>query len=97
MAEVIMLVATTYGSTIQKGDVVDVPDEVAERWVKHKIAKYAEPRNDSKDSESGQIDYASYRASELQQIAKEREIEGWSSMKKEELVQALQQDDRQRG
>lgn len=92
MAKVILLVSTHYGSPYNKGDIVDVPDRVSDRWVKNGIAQLLESEEGTPARDVVNYD-RDFKAVELQQIAKEREIDGWDSMKKAELVTALQKHD----
>lgn len=97
MTKVIMLVSTHYGEPHKAGDVADVPERIAERWVQSGVAKFAEER-EIENPETGEVieksvNYNSYKAGELQKIAEERDIDGWDSMKKADLVKALNEDD----
>lgn len=100
MAKVILKTSTFYGKPYKEGDVAEVPDRVASRWVAGGLAEYAEPQEvtnpETKETETVTVNYDSYKAAELQQIAKDREIEGYDSMKKAELVDALKADDESR-
>lgn len=94
MAKVILLVSTHYGSPYNKGDIVDVPDRVSDRWVTNGIAQLLETEEGTPARNVVNYD-RDFKAVELQQIAKEREIDGWDSMKKAELVTALETHDKE--
>jgi large subunit ribosomal protein L21 len=47
----------------------------------------AEPKNEAASAEA--VDYSNMTVAELREIAKEREVTGFSSMKKAELIEAL--------
>lgn len=92
MVKVIMKVSTHYGAPHKKGDEVDVPDRVASRWVANGIASYADASQPEAEAAPAAqvINYErDFKAAELQQIAKDRGLEGWDSMKKAELAKAL--------
>lgn len=92
MVKVIMKVSTHYGAPHHMGDEVDVPDRVASRWVANGIASYASAEQPEAEAAPAAqvINYErDFKAAELQEIAKERGLEGWDSMKKAELAKAL--------
>ncbi len=69
------------GAYLQVGDVVEVDQDTAKRWcnVHRKIACHM------------RIDYEAKTVEELREIAKERGIDGYSTMRKAELVSALEE------
>lgn len=92
MVKVVMLVSTHYSTPKQKGDIVEVPERIAGRWVANGIATYAD--NEQPGAEAAPaanvVNYErDFKAAELQEMAKERGLEGWENMKKKELAQAL--------
>lgn len=92
MVKVIMKTGTYYGAPYKKGDEVDVPDRVASRWIANGIAAYADKdQPEAAAAPAAQvINYErDFKAAELQEMAKDRGVEGWDSMKKAELAKAL--------
>lgn len=100
MVKVVMKVSTHYGAPYHKGDEVDVPDRIASRWIANGIASYADAEQPGAEAAPAAqvINYErDFKAAELQEIAKARGLEGWDSMKKAELAQALHELDAMEG
>ena len=92
MVKVIMLVSTHYSVPRKKGDEVEVPERIAGRWVANGIATYADKEQPGAEAAPAAniVNYErDFKAAELQEMAKSRGIEGWETMKKKELAQAL--------
>lgn len=92
MVKVVMLVSTHYSLPRKKGDIVEVPERVASRWVANGIATYADTEQPGAEAAPAAniVNYErDFKAAELQEMAKSRGLEGWDSMKKKELAQAL--------
>lgn len=92
MVKVIMLVSTHYAAPRKKGDIVEVPERIASRWVANGIATYADKEQPGAEAAPAAkvINYErDFKASELQEMAQSRGLEGWEAMKKKELAQAL--------
>lgn len=92
MVKVVMLVSTHYSTPKKKGDIVEVPERVADRWVANGIATYADQEQPGAEAAPAAniVNYErDFKAAELQEMAKARGLEGWDTMKKKELAQAL--------
>ena len=96
LVSVEMLVDTAYVKPRFKGDVLNVPEDVANRWTKNKIAKYVDgsykSNNDDEKSsveDSAMSQYESMNAKELYALCKEKGIEAEAKKPKEYYLEIL--------
>ena len=94
LVSVEMLVDTAYIKPRFKGDVLNVPEDVANRWTKNKIAKYVDISNNNGDEKSSVEDsamsqYESMNAKELYALCKEKGIEAEAKKPKEYYLEIL--------
>lgn len=87
-----LLVNTAYNGPKKKGDEFDVPEVIANRWVKNKIAEVIEeddPVGDPVVEPDEDVDYASMNAKELYLVCKEKGLEVEAKKSKEYYLEML--------
>lgn len=87
-----LLVNTAYNGPKKKGDEFDVPEAIANRWVKNKIAEVIEedvPVGDPVVEPDEDVDYASMNAKELYLVCKEKGLEVEAKKSKEYYLEML--------
>ena len=89
-----MLVDTAYIKPRFKGNIINVPEDVAHRWTKNKIAKYVDISNNNGDEksiveDSDMSQYESMNAKELYALCKEKGIEAEAKKTKEYYLEIL--------
>lgn len=96
-----MLVDTAYQGPRKAGDIIQVPEDFANRWVKNKIAALAskdeipqkvevigqEPENETEGS--GEVDYTNMKAKELYDLCVEKGIEVEAKKSKDYYIEKL--------
>lgn len=97
MKKVKFLTDTAYQGPRKEGDIVDVPDDFADRWVKNGIAelvsgkvekKAATAKTDADEKES-EVDYSTMNAKELYALCKEHGLEVEAKKAKEYYIEKL--------
>lgn len=101
-----MNVQTHYGKALQVDDVINVPNEVGQRWVGKGLAEETdekvtaetgnepvEPVDDQTGDQTGTKAYADMDAKELYGLAKERGIDAEARKSKEHYIGLLEADD----
>ena len=85
-----MLKATTWdGKPQQVGDEFDVPDKVGQRWRNHKIAEAVGLSGAAVGNGYVPAADKGQTVAELKAIAKELSIDGFNSMNKAQLTEAI--------
>lgn len=107
MVKVILQANTHYRAAYKAGDIIDVPQRMAERWINSGIARLAEMEafTHGNDTQTGQtlsaqtsssqvVNYEQdFTAQQLQEMARNRGIANYDRMVKQELAAALQRHD----
>lgn len=73
MMKVEMLVDTAYKGPRKAGDIIDVPDDFGNRWIKNKIA--VPVIEEVAEEPKSEVDYSSMKAKELYELCLSKGIE----------------------
>ena len=87
-----LLVNTAYNGPKKKGDEFEVPEAIANRWVKNKIAEVVEeelPVGDPEVEPVEEVDYTSMNAKELYLVCKEKGLDVEAKKSKEYYLEKL--------
>lgn len=89
-----LLVDTAYNGPKRKGTVLEVPEHVASRWAKNKIAEVIEgpqeaPEVIEEEAVEEAVDYSKMNAKELYLVCKEKGLEVEAKKSKEYYLEKL--------